>query len=434
MSDMSVTLAGVKMRTPIGVQPTAPLAPWMFDPERYAAWILRSVDAGAGYVYVPACFHSAELEKDLSEMKRKKIPIHLPGQRLMKMETPGFGVDGAILIFGCPVVGWIEGAPKLLKVLKKRLPEDIPVIANLIGPGEDLEGWAEGARRYEDIGADLIELNFSSPGGLMMKWTLQAYEERKLPPTYAGVLVELCEKSATITEAVTKAVKVPVGVKWSPESSFPPIVSLTKQVRDVGARFVTSLNMASGFAPPDIYNGGRPTWPYLETHPAGGIAGNWLRHILYKHVANIARFVPEVDIFATGGLVCPEHFVEAIMLGAKATGTCSGIFFKGLPLIRKSVKFLTKYMEDQRYDSIEEFRGLALKYISYPEEVDWKIGKLFAEVDPVACDGCGLCTQTLCDASYIEDGVAKVRREDCGGCGICLLTCPHGARKVVCQD
>ena len=34
------------------------------------------------------------------------------------------------------------------------------------------------------------------------------------------------------------------------------------------------------------------------------------------------------------------------MLGAKAVGTCTGIYFEGLPLIRRSIEFLKKYMED----------------------------------------------------------------------------------------
>lgn len=152
-----------KKQTPIGIKPAALLAPWVFDYEKYAEWLLKSVDAGSGYIYVTACFHSIGLGKGLEEIKRRGFPIHFPGQRLMKAETPGLGADGAILIFGRPSVGWIEGAPRLLELLEKRLPDDIHVIANLIGPGEDREGWAEGAKRFEGLNADfIIELHINN--------------------------------------------------------------------------------------------------------------------------------------------------------------------------------------------------------------------------------------------------------------------------------
>lgn len=433
MSDLSVTLAGVKMRTPIGVQPTAAIAPWMFNPERYAQWILKTVDLGAGYVYVPAYFYSRELEKELEERKRKGIPPHITANRTMKMETPGFGIEGGVNIAAGGSIGWLEGAPKLLSLLRKRVPEDIPIIANLIGPGGDADGWAEGAMEIEGLGADLIELNFSSPTGLAMRWTMEAFEERKLGAGYVGALMEAAGNVEAVTKAVVKAVKVPVGVKWSAEIGFPQIVILTRKIRDAGAKFVTSVNMSIGIAPPDIYRGGKPLWPHLDAQPLAFIHGNYLRPILYKHVVNIARLVPDIDIIATGGLVTPEHFIEAMMLGAKAVGTCTGVYFEGLPLIKRSIEFFKKYMENQGYDNVDQFTGLALKYIKYPEEIDWKLGKTFTETDPIKCTGCGLCLQTLCDASYMEDGIAKVRREDCNGCGICSLTCRQGARRIVCQ-
>jgi len=439
MVDLSVMLAGVKCRTPIGVQPTAPIQPGLLDPERHADLLLRTVDAGAGYVVIPAFFYSKELSKQAEEMKRKGIPMaRIPGTRVMKVETPGFGIDGFCHIgYTTPVaLTWLEGAPRLTEKVKRNVPRDVPVIVNLIGPGADLEGWANAGKRCEELGADLIELNLSSPMPFATSWAVDAFFTNNLPSSYVGALVQVTDfpnKVGQVTKAVVDAVRVPVGVKISPETGFPELIRLAKTLKEAGASFITAINMAYGYMPPDIFQKGKPLWPYLDGNPGAGIHGNCLRLILYKYVAEISRHLPALDVIATGGLMTPEHFIESIMFGAKATGTCTGVYCGGISMIRKSIDFLEKYMENQGYASIEDFRGMALKYIKDPKDINWRLGEIRAMVNEGLCNGCGACIDTICLASYLENGIAKIRRDDCNGCGICVIRCPMGARRIVDQ-
>ena len=149
--------------------------------------------------------------------------------------------------------------------------------------------------------------------------------------------------------------------------------------------------------------------------------------IVYKQIAAIAKFVPGIDLIATGGLTVPEHVIEVMMLGAKVTQTVTGILYAGRGLIRRQKQFLTRYMMEQGYHSIEDFIGLGLNYIEPAERMDFKPGKIFAEVDPLKCTGCGLCTDHICLSSYMEDGIARVNIDDCLGCGMCVALCPEGA-------
>jgi len=127
-------------------------------------------------------------------------------------------------------------------------------------------------------------------------------------------------------------------------------------------------------------------------------------------VAEISRYLPALDVIATGGLMTPEHFIESIMF-----------------------EFIEKYMENQGYASIEDFRGIALKYIKDPKDINWRFGEIRVMVNEELCNGCGACIDTICLASYLENGIAKIRRDDCNGCGICIIRCPTGARRIVSQ-
>jgi TPP-dependent indolepyruvate ferredoxin oxidoreductase alpha subunit len=76
---------------------------------------------------------------------------------------------------------------------------------------------------------------------------------------------------------------------------------------------------------------------------------------------------------------------------------------------------------------VEELIGLGLKYIKPGNKIEFKYGKVFAEVDLRKCTGCGICTDHICLASYMENGTAKVKVDDCIGCGMCVALCPQGA-------
>jgi electron transport complex protein RnfB len=56
----------------------------------------------------------------------------------------------------------------------------------------------------------------------------------------------------------------------------------------------------------------------------------------------------------------------------------------------------------------------------------------YAEIDPDACIGCGLCSDKRCQVAAIEEGegVRRIIRERCIGCGLCIATCPAGAIRL----
>lgn len=415
--DLAVKFAGVTMRSPIGVAAQAPFAPPSISSERMTELILKHVDEGAGFVHTPY------INCDPIHPKDK-----LPTGRFMKAEGKLFGRQG----MWCTADSFriemrLDAGLRLVDSLKKRTPSDVPVVANILGPGADPDGWAEHAARFEAAGADLIELDVSCPLPATALGAVEAYVSERVPE-HAGVLLgDVPRLTAAVTEAAVKRCGIPVGVKMSPEVGFPRLVGFVEQLKEAGAAFVTSINAPLSVAPPDIFQRGRSSYPALAANPISPALGPWTRYLCYRNVGTISLFVPGIDQAAVGGLVESEHVAEAIMLGAKICEFSSGTLWRGWSLLRRSNSWLTQFMRDQGYSSLEEFRGLGVQHIAPADLVDWGVGRIAAGVDTALCTGCGICCNNLCWAMSLVDDVAVCDESLCGACNLCVTVCPEGA-------
>lgn len=414
---LEVEFAGVKMRAPFGVAPQAPFSPPSIAAEPMADLLLKHVESGAGFVHTPYT------NTEPSHPKTK-----LPTGRFMRVHTKRFGTEGMWCTADTYRIEMrLDACLKLIDIVKKRLPPDVPVIANIIGPGADPEGWAEHAARFEAAGADLIELDVSCPLPASEAKAVDAFIGEKIPE-HAGVLLgDMPALTAEVTRMCVRRCRVPVGVKFSPEVGFPRLVAFVEQLKDVGAKFVTSINAPLSVAAPDIYNGGRSLYPGLDANPISPALGPWTRYLCYRNIGTISMFVPGVDQAAVGGLVEPKHAVEAMMLGAKVVEFSSGTLWKGWNYLNAARTFLLKYMAEQGYRSLADFRGLGVQYIKPVEAIDWGVGRLVAKIDLDECTGCGICVDNLCWATYLEGKKAKVKEEYCGACALCIAVCPANA-------
>ena len=320
----------------------------------------------------------------------------------------------------------------LIKMLKKNKPAEVPIIAGILGLGDLPETYVDGARRCEELGADLIELNFACPGPAGMKGAVDDFFKKKFPARFQGALIgdqpDLVEE---IVRQVVKAVNIPVGAKLSAETGFPRIVGVARAAKDAGAKFVQVTGGAVGIVPPDIYQKGKPKWPFMDGNPFCLTSGSWLRRVCYRDIAAIARFVPGIDIAAAGGLVTPEHCIEAMMLGASQTQLCTGVIEQGRGFIRRSTDFLRQFLVEQGYKSAQDLVGLGQPYIKYQEEVDMRLGQVISEIDETKCTHCGHCLDNLCTALYSNRGKVSVNKDKCSGCGGCTIACQQGAFKLV---
>ena len=116
------------------------------------------------------------------------------------------------------------------------------------------------------------------------------------------------------------------------------------------------------------------------------------------------------------------------MLGATTVQSCTAIMWDGYERITKLVNGLRKFMERKGYNSIEDFRGIALPHIMPIQEYAAYPRKRVV-LEREKCNNCGLCLNVCYyDALYSDSQEQlQTRPENCDGCGLCVEFCPHDA-------
>ena len=145
-----------------------------------------------------------------------------------------------------------------------------------------------------------------------------------------------------IIKDVKNEITSPISVKLSPQISSLPY--LCKQLAEAGGSGLVFFNW---FLEPDIDIAKKTTFS-RKGHANFNQALRW--------VGLIAGRV-EADISASGGIRGYEGIVKQILAGASAVQICSLFYQKGLQAIDELLEGLSSWMEEQRYSSIEDFRG-----------------------------------------------------------------------------
>ncbi len=94
---LSITFAGVKMRSPLGIatihKPMVENS--VLTPELHAEVLLKHTEAGAGFVYMPGCCYITE--GLLAELRQRARPREFStkpeGRRFMNFDTLGLGME-----------------------------------------------------------------------------------------------------------------------------------------------------------------------------------------------------------------------------------------------------------------------------------------------------------------------------------------------------
>jgi dihydroorotate dehydrogenase (NAD+) catalytic subunit len=297
MTDMSVDIAGVKLKNPIAV------ASGTFGFGREFAQFYDLSELGAICV------------KGLTPLPRMGNPppriAETPMGMLNSVGLQNPGVDAFIA----------EELPFLRKY-------DVKVIANISGSTPDDYGMM--SEKLSAAGADIIELNISCPnvrdGGL-------AFGTKP-------------ESAAAVTKSAKKHSAVPVMVKLSPNVTN--IVDIAKAAEDAGADALSLINTLLGMRI-DI-NTRRP----VLHNNVGGLSGPAVFPVAVRMVYQV-RQATELPILGMGGAATWKDAAELMMAGADAVALGTACFSDVYAPI-KARDGLEKYLE-QRGISARELTG-----------------------------------------------------------------------------
>jgi len=188
--------------------------------------------------------------------------------------------------------------------------------------------WTYFARKFEEAGADAIELNM-----FILPTNLDRNESETLK-----VYLDIINK-------IRKEVKIPIALKISPY--FSNLASVMKQFSQTG---VNALVLFNRFFNPDI------DIENLELLSADVLSHSTDYLMPLRWTGLMANRI-DCDIAATTGIHSGETAIKMILAGATAVQLASSIYMKGAGHLLKITDDIERWMTKKGYSKITDFKG-----------------------------------------------------------------------------
>ena len=299
MSDLSIEIAGLKLRNP------TMLASGFLGVSGQT--LRRVVEAGAGAVVTKS-----------SSLKPRDGN---PGPTIVELPV---GLLNAIGLAS-------PGITMMKDEIAEARKSDVPVIVSVFG--FSVSDYSKSARIAETLGADAVELNVSCPH-------VSGVSEIGQDPKVV----------AKITRSVKRRVGIPVFVKLSPNVAS--IAEIGRSAERAGADAITAINTVRGMSI-DVHI----RLPVLSAK-IGGLSGPAIKPVAIRCVYELAEKV-KLPIVGVGGIGGWEDAVEFFLAGASAVQIGTAILQKDLSVFSEVAEGLSSYLKENGFMSVSELVGVA---------------------------------------------------------------------------
>eukprot|EP01124_Arcella_intermedia_P026121 TRINITY_DN4838_c0_g1_i2.p1 TRINITY_DN4838_c0_g1~~TRINITY_DN4838_c0_g1_i2.p1 ORF type:complete len:1048 (+),score=285.62 TRINITY_DN4838_c0_g1_i2:33-3176(+) len=320
--DISVQFAGLTFPNPFGLASATPTTS--------ADMIRRAFEAGWGF----ALTKTFSLDKDLVTNVSPRIVRGTTGGHNF---GPGQGSYLNIeLISEKTAAYWC----KAVEELKKDFPDRIVIASIMCGYNKD--DWEQLSKMAMKAGADALELNLSCPHGMGERGMGLACGQDE------GMVRD-------ITGWVKSSVNIPVFTKLTPNVT--DVRTIAKAAHEGGADGVTAINTISGMMG---LKGDASPWPAVgheKRTTYGGMSGNATRPVALKAVSSVARYIPGINILATGGIDSADVTVQFLHAGAGVVQICSAIHNQEYSVIQDYITGLKTYLYLQARNDLKDWDG-----------------------------------------------------------------------------
>jgi len=314
----------------------------------------------------------------------------------------------------------MESGLRLIETARKRCRE-LAIIANFSDNSVNIDGWEEGARRFEAAGAQILELNFCCPN---MSFSVDVSDRhaKTLRPSSGASMGQDEIAVAHVVRSIRKAIRIPIIAKLTPEGGR--IAEVSRAALEAGADAVSGVANRLGIPPVDIRNYRKSIYNLQGENTLGCMSGPWIKPLSMRDVFEIRKLVgPGPHINGTGGIASMEDAVQMMMCGADSIGVCTETMLRGFGFLGKWMTALKSYMKEMGFSTAREMRDLLVSELKTAADLTLRPG--YAWVDKDKCSGCGLCVEIgHCDAIVMPDDVAVIDPKLCKGCSTCIDICP----------
>ena len=298
---------------------------------------------------------------------------------------------------------------KLVEESKKVL-NDLLLMANITYAGDlGAEGWVNMAKKFEDVGADIIELNMCCPN---MSYNVQLSSGSDDSTAY-NTGASLGQHEAAVAEIVNeikRSIKIPVFVKLTPEGGR--IAQVAKTLYAAGADAVGGTANRLGIPPIDLDNPGMAAYHLQKEISMSCHSGGWLKPLSLRDTFEIRKVNgPEPRIMAAGGVRNYRDAIEMFMCGADLIGICSETLISGYDFIGGLISDLKKYMDEHGYRNTLEMRDLVVPEIKTAPELTLYEGYARISEPELAAPCKAACPHNVPAQAYVRKVAQRKFRE-----------------------
>jgi NADPH-dependent glutamate synthase beta subunit-like oxidoreductase/dihydroorotate dehydrogenase len=249
----------------------------------------------------------------------------------------------------------------------KKVLKELILFANITYAGDKgVEGWVNMAKKFEEVGADIIELNMCCPN-MSYNVELSKGDDKSCLIRTGASLGQEADVVAEIVKEIKKAIKIPLFVKLTPEGGRS--AQIAKVLYEAGADAVGGTANRLGMPPIDLDNPGKAAYHLQDEISMSCHSGAWLKPLALRDTYEIRKVNgPEPKIMATGGIRNATDAIEMIMCGADLLGICAATLISGFGFIGDVIKDLKEYMDKHNFKNLREMRDLVVPLVkSAPE-------------------------------------------------------------------
>ena len=256
---------------------------------------------------------------------------------------------------------------KLVEDAKKVLSE-LKLMANITYAGDDgPAGWVNMARRFQEAGADIIELNMCCPN-MSYNLELTSGGTQQAAKQTGASMGQNANVAAEIVRAVKEAVDIPLFVKLTPEGG--KIAQVAKSLYEAGADAVGGTGNRMGLPPIDLEHPDRSFYHLQDEISMSCYCSSWLKPLAQRDTYEIRKVCgKEPPIMAAGGITDWKDAVEMVLCGGNLIGVCAETLIRGYDIVRPMVEGMHNYMEQHGYHSLDDFRSMLVDEVKTATEV-----------------------------------------------------------------
>ncbi|MBU1070606.1 NAD-dependent dihydropyrimidine dehydrogenase subunit PreA [Myxococcota bacterium] len=294
--------------------------------------------------------------------------------------------------------------------LKRKYPGRV-LISSIMGFTSD--DWTLLAKKSEEVGADMLELNFSCP-----------QMARKDAGHRVGQDYDLVER---FTAVVKKASRLPVLAKMTP--NITDMIPVALAAKRGGADAISAINTIRAITDIDLETL-TPMPIIFGKSGITGFSGPAAKPIGMRFVSELySSDELSLPVAAIGGVETWRDALHYILLGAGTVQVTTAIMRHGYRIVEDMIEGLSDFMLERGISSLEEIRGAAAKKLIDPSNFDVR-HQVVSQIDEKKCIGCGQCYISCQDGANqaivfdAEKRKAKVDETRCVGCTLCRHVCP----------